>query len=131
MLLFHKCISSPAHHQVPFDTYFQVDPVKAYHDRVMTMESFFASETLTQQVWSEEKRVSFCYSKRQPAGPNHSAEDDKGGVCYAKSGNPFGPFWDNFRYYFYYFGGCVFQIFHAFCTYFLLAKNSFNRTTSS
>ena len=83
--------------KVPFDTYFQVEPVMSYHDRVMTMESFFASETLTKEVWPEERRISFCYSKRQPAGPNHSAEDEKGGVCYAKSGNPFGPFWDNFR----------------------------------
>ena len=82
---------------MPFDTYFQVEPVMSYHDRVMTMESFFASETLTKEVWPEERRISFCYSKRQPAGPNHSAEDEKGGVCYAKSGNPFGPFWDNFR----------------------------------
>lgn len=81
--------------QVPFNTYFQVEAIKSYHDRVITMEEFFRSPTLSEVVWPKEKRISFCYSARQP-GPNHSEEDNRGGVCYAKSGNPFGPFWDTF-----------------------------------
>lgn len=81
--------------QVPFDTYFRVEPIRAFHDRVVTMEDFFRSVTLRDQVWPAERRVSFCYSQRQP-GPNPTQEDHRGGICYAKSGNPFGPFWDTF-----------------------------------
>jgi len=82
--------------QVPFETYFQVAPIREYH-RVITMEDFFKSEVLPTEVWPVHKRISFCYAQRQPSA--HHTEDEKkggGGICYAKSGNPFGPFWDNF-----------------------------------
>ena len=76
--------------QVPFKSYFDVDAVKKYH-RVIPMEDFFASEKLSNALWPESKRKSFCHSKRQglPGEREH-----KGGACYAKSGNPFGSFWD-------------------------------------
>lgn len=38
-------------------------------------------------LWPEDKRISFCYMER-------SGEQEGG--CNAKSGNPFGPFWDTF-----------------------------------
>lgn len=82
--------------QVPFNTYFQVEAVEKYH-RVITMEDFFKNKELVEQVWPEGRRISFCYSKRQPS-PNEDPDAvRRGGVCYAKSGNPFGPFWDTFQ----------------------------------
>ncbi|KAM3959071.1 LOW QUALITY PROTEIN: GDP-fucose protein O-fucosyltransferase 1-like [Aphomia sociella] len=70
--------------QVPFDTYFKVDSLEHYH-RVITMNSFMIEIAST--VWPK-KRISFCYTKR-------SGEIDNS--CNAKSGNPFGPFWDTFE----------------------------------
>ena len=58
------------------------------------MEDFFQSEVLTEDVWPTTKRISFCYGQRQPS-PNDD-DNSQGGICYAKSGNPFGPFWDTF-----------------------------------
>ena len=43
-------------------------------------------------MWPKEKRISFCYADR----PVINGEN-VGGVCNAKNGNPFGPFWDNFN----------------------------------
>ena len=77
--------------QVPFDTYFNVTELEKYH-RVITMERFF--EELAGEVWPLSKRISFCYASRQ----SHSVDDNnKEGVCNAKNGNPFGPFWDTFN----------------------------------
>lgn len=71
--------------QVPFDTYFTVDTLEKYH-RVITMEAFM--EKIAPVVWPDKKRISFCYTKR-------NGEEEES--CNAKSGNPFGPFWDNFN----------------------------------
>ncbi|XP_053602469.1 GDP-fucose protein O-fucosyltransferase 1 isoform X2 [Plodia interpunctella] len=71
--------------QVPFDTYFKVDSLLLYH-RVVSMESFMADTAPV--IWPKSERISFCYTKR--AG----AETES---CNAKSGNPFGPFWDTFN----------------------------------
>ncbi|XP_042895208.1 GDP-fucose protein O-fucosyltransferase 1 [Parasteatoda tepidariorum] len=68
--------------QVPFDTYFKVEPLKSYNN-VMTMEEFF--KKLAPTIWPKGKRKVFCYSAR----------GDSDG-CNAKDGNPFGPFWDTF-----------------------------------
>lgn len=68
--------------QVPFDTYFKVKPLKAYH-RVMTMEKFMRD--LAPSVWPPGKRIVFCYQARGDSE-----------TCNAKEGNPFGPFWDTF-----------------------------------
>lgn len=38
-------------------------------------------------IWPKDKRISFCYTQR-------NGEIDNS--CNAKSGNPFGPFWDTF-----------------------------------
>ncbi|XP_052756859.1 GDP-fucose protein O-fucosyltransferase 1 isoform X2 [Galleria mellonella] len=73
----------PKSTQVPFDTYFRVDTLKHYH-RVITMTSFMRDIAPT--LWPEDKRISFCYTKR-----------GEGISCNAKSGNPFGPFWDTFN----------------------------------
>ncbi|XP_064457674.1 GDP-fucose protein O-fucosyltransferase 1-like [Ornithodoros turicata] len=69
--------------QVPFDTYFKVKPLQAYHD-VITMEKFM--KELAPSIWPPGKRTVFCYQKR---GESES--------CNAKEGNPFGPFWDTFN----------------------------------
>ncbi|XP_011556235.3 GDP-fucose protein O-fucosyltransferase 1 [Plutella xylostella] len=70
--------------QVPFDTYFKTNVLQKYH-RVITMESFM--KELGSKIWPQNKRVSFCYTKRNGEITNS---------CNAKSGNPFGPFWDTF-----------------------------------
>jgi len=74
--------------QVPFDAYFSTEPLEGFH-RVVTMENFFGH--LGQTVWPKEVRTSFCYADRPVIGGQNI-----GGVCNAKNGNPFGPFWDNF-----------------------------------
>ena len=78
---------------MPFKKYFDVEAVKKYH-RVIPMEDFFASKKLSNAIWPESKRKSFCHSKRQglPGEREH-----KGGACYAKSGNPFESFWDTYN----------------------------------
>lgn len=72
---------------IPFETVFQLNSVKKY-TKVITTSAF--TRTVAPQIWPEEKRKAFCWSKResifdtkQPAG------------CHAKEGNPFGPYWDN------------------------------------
>lgn len=74
--------------QVPFDRYFQVEPLQKFH-RVITMHDFM--ENLAQIVWPEKMRRSFCYMERK------SLSGSKKKDCYAKEGNPFGPFWDEFN----------------------------------
>ncbi|CAH1994490.1 unnamed protein product [Acanthoscelides obtectus] len=68
--------------QIPFDTYFKVEPLKEYH-KVITMEEFM--KEVAPYEWPEDKRVSFCYMPR-----------GDGSGCNAKEGNPFGPFWDTY-----------------------------------
>ncbi|XP_017148845.2 GDP-fucose protein O-fucosyltransferase 1 [Drosophila miranda] len=48
--------------QVPFNTYFDVDPLKDYH-RVILMSDFMWH--LADDIWPESERVSFCYIVRQ------------------------------------------------------------------
>ncbi|XP_058460287.1 GDP-fucose protein O-fucosyltransferase 1 isoform X4 [Malaya genurostris] len=74
--------------QVPFDDYFQVTPLLDYH-KVMTMGSFMIN--LAPSLWPPKNRISFCYMERMGLGGNSD------GGCNAKSGNPFGPFWDTFN----------------------------------
>ncbi|CAG9784461.1 unnamed protein product [Diatraea saccharalis] len=74
----------PSSFQIPFNTYFSIDILAQYH-RVITMESFM--EDTAQLVWPANKRTSFCYTQRIGEEKNS---------CNAKSGNPFGPFWDKF-----------------------------------
>lgn len=69
--------------QVPFDTYFKVEPLKVYH-KVITMEVFM--KTIAPIEWPKDQRISFCYMSRGDSGN-----------CNAKDGNPFGPFWDTFN----------------------------------
>lgn len=69
--------------QIPFDTYFQVEPLQQYH-RVMLMEDFM--KDLAPTIWPPGNRTVFCYRSR------HDSEN----TCNAKEGNPFGPFWDTF-----------------------------------
>ncbi|KAJ0181805.1 hypothetical protein K1T71_002527 [Dendrolimus kikuchii] len=71
--------------QIPFDTYFKVDILSEYH-RVVTMETFM--KDVAPDVWPRNKRISFCYTQRIGEIENN---------CNAKSGNPFGPFWDTFN----------------------------------
>ncbi|KAF8770068.1 GDP-fucose protein O-fucosyltransferase 1 like protein [Argiope bruennichi] len=68
--------------QIPFDTYFKVEPLQQYH-RVITMEYFM--QNIAPIIWPKGKRKVFCYMAR--GGSDH---------CNAKDGNPFGPFWDTF-----------------------------------
>jgi len=69
--------------QIPFDTYFKIDVLQEYH-RVIAMDDFM--QNLAPTLWPPEKRISFCYTERK---------ENEG--CDAKDGNPFGPFWDNFK----------------------------------
>lgn len=76
---------APKSIQVPFNTYFNVDALSQYH-KVITMEFFMKNFAPT--VWPTDIRVSFCYTQRTGEIENN---------CNAKSGNPFGPFWDTFN----------------------------------
>ncbi|XP_057651845.1 GDP-fucose protein O-fucosyltransferase 1 [Diorhabda carinulata] len=69
--------------QVPFDTYFRVEPLKKFH-KVITMEDFM--ENVAPFEWPKNQRISFCYMAR-----------GTGDTCSAKEGNPFGPFWDTYN----------------------------------
>ncbi|KAM7341835.1 O-fucosyltransferase 1 [Cochliomyia hominivorax] len=75
--------------QVPFNTYFSVEPLKKYH-RVLLMEDFM--QNLAPTLWPKDKRISFCYMERKSI----QAKDNNVPGCHAKEGNPFGPFWDTF-----------------------------------
>ncbi|WAR22041.1 OFUT1-like protein [Mya arenaria] len=77
---------APKSVQVPFDTYFKVEPLRAYH-RVLTMEEFM--EKLAPTIWPEGNRAVFCFQAR--------TYGEKQNDCNAKEGNPFGPFWDTFN----------------------------------
>ncbi|XP_031555037.1 GDP-fucose protein O-fucosyltransferase 1-like [Actinia tenebrosa] len=68
--------------RVPFDNWFQVEPLKEYH-RVVTMEKFM--KEIAPKVWPPGKRIGFCYSFQN------------GKSCSMKEGNPFGPFWNHFK----------------------------------
>ena len=72
---------------VPYDRWFSVDSLREYH-RVITMEDFM--ENLAPSFWPPDQRFVYCH----PMAMERS--DDKK-TCPAKSGNPFKPFWDNFR----------------------------------
>ncbi|KAK7473705.1 hypothetical protein BaRGS_00035032 [Batillaria attramentaria] len=76
--------------QVPFDTYFKVEPLREYH-RVVTMEDFM--KTIAPIVWPEEHRIAFCHSPRRST----TGETDKKSDCHAKDGNPFKSFWDTYN----------------------------------
>lgn len=54
------------------------------------MEKFM--EVLAPVVWPPEERISFCYDER-PSLKGQTGHRD----CLAKEGNPFGPFWDNYK----------------------------------
>ncbi|KAG6446198.1 GDP-fucose protein O-fucosyltransferase 1 isoform X2 [Manduca sexta] len=71
--------------QVPFDTYFSVKGLSEYH-KVITMEDFM--KTIGPSIWPPDRRIAFCYTQR-------TGEIELS--CNAKSGNPFGPFWDTFN----------------------------------
>lgn len=73
--------------QVPFNQYFQVEPIQKYH-RAILMQDFM--DTIADIVWPKDQRISFCYMERKSL--TGATKKD----CYAKEGNPFGPFWDEF-----------------------------------
>jgi len=77
---------------VPFNTYFDVEPLKEYH-RVITMADFMWH--LADDLWPESERVSFCYKERYSL--QQEKNDPEKPNCHAKDGNPFGPFWDTFH----------------------------------
>ncbi|PAV84512.1 hypothetical protein WR25_12243, partial [Diploscapter pachys] len=71
---------------VPFETLFQVKPLKKLV-RVVTMTEF--TKYIMPKIWPQEKRVAFCWSAHKSIF-NSTAADG----CHAKEGNPFGPYWD-------------------------------------
>lgn len=48
-------------------------------------------KTIAKDVWPDDQRLSFCYMERRSL--SGSTKKD----CHAKEGNPFGPFWDEFK----------------------------------
>jgi len=68
--------------QIPFDTYFKVDPLLEYH-RVELMNDFMTK--YSNDLWPPASRTSFCYMQRG---------ESEG--CNAKAGNPFESFWDTY-----------------------------------
>lgn len=74
--------NQPKSVQIPFDTYFKVDPLLEYH-RVQLMDDFMTK--YSRDLWPPENRTSFCYMQRGNSGG-----------CNAKSGNPFESFWDTY-----------------------------------
>uniref|UniRef100_A0A0K2TXW0 GDP-fucose protein O-fucosyltransferase 1 n=1 Tax=Lepeophtheirus salmonis TaxID=72036 RepID=A0A0K2TXW0_LEPSM len=78
--------------QIPFSTYFEVSEVSKFTS-VIPMGVFM--HELASTVWPPSERISFCHSERNglPSVSNSINENEK---CNAKSGNPFGPFWDKF-----------------------------------
>ncbi|XP_038206401.1 GDP-fucose protein O-fucosyltransferase 1 [Zerene cesonia] len=71
--------------QIPFDTYFDIVSLQSYH-KVISMENFM--HDYAPEIWPPNKRIAFCYTQRI---------GDLENSCNAKSGNPFGPFWDTFN----------------------------------
>lgn len=47
--------------QVPFDTYFKVEPLREFH-KVITMEEFMRD--IAPIEWPLNERISFCYTNR-------------------------------------------------------------------
>ncbi|CAF0970316.1 unnamed protein product [Brachionus calyciflorus] len=68
--------------QIPFQTYFKVEPLNEY-TKVVLMDDFM--KYIAPKVWPKGNRTVFCYMGRG---------DSKD--CSAKDGNPFGPYWNNF-----------------------------------
>ncbi|XP_055384488.1 GDP-fucose protein O-fucosyltransferase 1 [Condylostylus longicornis] len=94
--------------QVPYDKYFKVEKLLEYH-RVILMHDFM--EHIAPQIWPPEKRISFCYLERQSLNKENTKKD-----CYAKDGNPFGPFWDTYNIDFVkseFFGPLHFDVHHS------------------
>lgn len=71
----------PGSEQIPFENYFQVEPLKEY-TKVVLIEHFM--KNIAPTVWPKGKRIVFCYGPRGDS------------TCSAKEGNPFGPYWDKF-----------------------------------
>uniref|UniRef100_H2YJ27 GDP-fucose protein O-fucosyltransferase 1 n=1 Tax=Ciona savignyi TaxID=51511 RepID=H2YJ27_CIOSA len=71
----------------PYNHWFKVDTLKSYH-RIIEMEDFMTN--LAPSIWPPNKRKIYCHEIA------FSRSDDKKS-CPAKSGNPFGAFWDNFK----------------------------------
>ncbi|CAF3633768.1 unnamed protein product [Rotaria socialis] len=72
--------------QVPFDTYFQVEPLQDYL-KVILMKDFMIH--IADSIWPKGKRYVFCYDAQ-------AKENSDKRSCNAKDGNPFGPFWSHF-----------------------------------
>ncbi len=72
--------------QIPFDKYFQVEPLGQYTP-VILMADFM--QHVAPKVWPVGNRTVFCYGPRSSSGSPSS--------CNAKEGNPFGPFWEKFN----------------------------------
>lgn len=77
--------------QVPFDTYFEVEPLQEFH-RVILMSDFMSD--LADEVWPANARIAFCYMERKSLQQEKNNQDAPN--CHAKDGNPFGPFWDTY-----------------------------------
>ena len=60
---------------VPFDEWFKVSPIEAYH-RVITAEEFFLH--LADVVWPDDKRFGFCWT--------HYKVDREENYCAMKDG---------------------------------------------
>lgn len=74
--------------QVPFDRYFRVEMIQRFH-RAITMKEFM--DRFANDIWPKDQRISFCYMERRSL--SGSTKKD----CHAKEGNPFGPFWDEYK----------------------------------
>lgn len=68
---------------VPFEKYFQIEAIQK-HTKVITMQEFMVE--IAPKVWPKGRRTAFCFTYR---GDTES--------CQAKEGNPYGPYWNNFK----------------------------------